>query len=86
MEANTPSEAPPSPPPRLLTIREVADLTRLSVPTIRAAERRGLLPAIRLVGRIRFREADVAAFIATGENAPRRRPPPEVIEASRRRR
>ena len=59
------------PPPigdRLLTIREVAEVLRLSPRTVRVYVQRGDIEGRIIGGRWRFRRADLDAFFA---NAPR---------------
>ncbi len=53
---------------RLLTLREAADVLRLSTRTIRDYLRRGEIGGRLIGGRWRFRRADLDAFFA---NAPR---------------
>lgn len=49
---------------RLLTAREVAEIVAVSTETVLRYVRRGILPAIRLPGgAVRFREADVDAWL-----------------------
>lgn len=47
----------------LMTVDEVAAATRLSTKTIRRAEQRGSIAAIRIGRSVRFRSADVVAFV-----------------------
>ncbi len=53
---------------RLLTLREAADVLRLSTRTMREYVRRGEIEGRIIGGRWRFRRADLDAFFA---NAPR---------------
>ena len=53
---------------RLLTLREAADVLRLSTRTVREYVQRGELEGRIIGGRWRFRRADLDAFFA---NAPR---------------
>ena len=63
---------PDSPPvgDRLLTLREAAEVLRLSTRTVREYLRRGEIEGRVIGGRWRFRRADLDAFFA---NAPRNR-------------
>ena len=60
-------EAPPI-GDRLLTLREAADVLRLSTRTVREYVQRGEIEGRIIGGRWRFRRADLNAFFA---NAPR---------------
>lgn len=60
-------EAPPI-GDRLLTLREAAEVLRLSSRTVRAYTQRGEIEGRIIGGRWRFRRADLDAFFA---NAPR---------------
>jgi excisionase family DNA binding protein len=62
------SDAVPSIGDRLLTLREAADVLRLSTRTIREYVQRGEIEGRIIGGRWRFRRADLDAFF---ENAPR---------------
>ena len=65
------SKRKPTPPPigdRLLTLREAADVLRLSARTVRGYVQRGEIEGRIIGGRWRFRRADLDAFFA---NAPR---------------
>ena len=54
--------------PRLLTTREVAELTRLHVKTVRKRAARGLGPRyVRVAGRLLFPADAVRKFMAGGE-------------------
>ena len=63
----TASEAPPI-GDRLLTLREAAEVLRLSTRTLREYLQRGEIEGRIIGGRWRFRRADLDAFFA---NAPR---------------
>ncbi len=53
--------------PRLLVIREVAAMLRVSERTIRRLEQRGKFPAaIRIGSSMRWREADIKNWIERG--------------------
>ena len=67
-------------PDRYLTLAQVCELTSFGRATVRNAERRGKLPAYRPLGRLRFKLSDVVAFIESSRNAPRRVPPPQLLE------
>jgi excisionase family DNA binding protein len=59
------SEAAPAIGDRLLTLREAADVLRLSTRTIREYVKRGQIEGRIIGGRWRFRRADLDAFFAT---------------------
>jgi len=61
-----------------------AEMLSLSVPTIRALERRGDLRGVRLAGRLRFAASEIAAYIDRCKDAPRRTAPPELLKAGGR--
>lgn len=62
-------------PPRLLTARDLADLLGVSAETVLRWARRGELPAFRLPGgAIRFREADVDAWLEAKATRARTQP------------
>jgi excisionase family DNA binding protein len=48
----------------LLTIPEVAELLRISVPTVRRLQQQRQLPFIKVGGRIRFAQSDIALYVA----------------------
>jgi excisionase family DNA binding protein len=48
----------------LLTIPEVAELLRISVPSVRRLQQRRQLPFIKVGGRIRFAKSDIALYVA----------------------
>lgn len=52
---------------RRLTVKEVADLARLSESTIYRAAHAGRLPHVKLGGAIRFRPADVRKWLDEGD-------------------
>ena len=56
-----------SEPPRLYTPKEVANLLRVSVPTVRRWTVAGKLPYLKIEGSVRFRATDVQKFIDRGE-------------------
>ena len=60
--------APPSIGERLLTIKEAAEMLRLSRRTVREYVRRGEIKGRIIGGRWRFRRADLDSFF---DNAPR---------------
>jgi excisionase family DNA binding protein len=62
------TDAAPAIGDRLLTLREVADVLRLSTRTVREYVQRGEIEGRIIGGRWRFRRADLDAFFA---NAPR---------------
>lgn len=62
------TEAAPPIGDRLLTLRETADVLRLSTRTVREYVHRGEIEGRVIGGRWRFRRADLDAFF---ENAPR---------------
>ena len=78
---HTPSTPEPS-ADRWITLAEASDITSLSTPALRNAERRGDLPGYRVLSRLRFRLRDVIAFMESGRKAPRRTPPPELLQAA----
>lgn len=51
---------------RLLTVAEVADLAGVDYSTVRRWIAAGHLDAVKLVGSLRIREADFAAFVESG--------------------
>jgi excisionase family DNA binding protein len=62
------ADAPPPIGDRLLTLREAADVLRLSTRTVREYVQRGEIEGRIIGGRWRFRRANLDAFFA---NAPR---------------
>jgi len=54
----------------LLTIPEVADLLKISVPTLRRLQRQRQIPFIKVGGRVRFSRSDVAAYLERRRVAP----------------
>jgi len=62
----------------------VAAKLGLSTPTIRRLERLGLIRGVRLAGRLRFTESAVREYLDNCASAPRRTPPPELLEAGGR--
>lgn len=56
--------APPIALEPLLTVADVAGLLRLKPSTVRAYTERGMLPCVRIGGRLRFHPSDVSAWIA----------------------
>jgi excisionase family DNA binding protein len=68
MNARKQKEAAAAIGDRLLTLREAADVLRLSTRTMREYLRRGEIEGRLIGGRWRFRRADLDAFFA---NAPR---------------
>jgi len=61
---NTRADAAPAIGDRLLTLREAADLLRLSSRTVRDYVQRGEIEGRIIGGRWRFRRADLDAFFA----------------------
>ena len=47
----------------LLTLTEVAELLRISVPTVRRLQQQRKMPFIKVGGRIRFTRSDVASYL-----------------------
>lgn len=47
----------------LLTVSEVADLLKISVPTLRRLQRQRQIPFIKVGGCVRFRRRDVADYV-----------------------
>jgi excisionase family DNA binding protein len=62
-EANNPRHPNATVLAPLLTLDEVASFLRLNPRTIRRLVASGRLPCARLVGRLRFLEADVVRFV-----------------------
>jgi excisionase family DNA binding protein len=60
----SPTDAAPSIGGRLLTLREAADVLRLSTRTLREYVSRGEIEGRIIGGRWRFRRADLDAFFA----------------------
>ena len=54
----------------LLTIPEVADLLKISVPTLRRLQRHRQIPFIKVGGCVRFRKTDVEAYVLQRRIAP----------------
>ncbi len=50
--------------PRLLNVEQVAEMTGWSVFTVRRKARRGVIPAVRIDGRIYFKPAEVDKWLA----------------------
>ena len=71
---------------RWVGLPAASEITGLAPPTLRNAERRGDIPGYRVLGRLRFRVADLLTWMEAGRAAPRRTPPPELIAAASRRR
>jgi excisionase family DNA binding protein len=73
--------------PQHYTIRELAGILSVSVPTIRRLERSGMLTAVRLGerGALRFSADDVAAYLDRCKSAPRQSAPPNLIAHGGRR-
>ncbi len=55
---------------RLLTITEVADLTRLKVSTIRKHVWKETMPFVKLGAALRFRQADIEAWVSCRLHGP----------------
>jgi excisionase family DNA binding protein len=49
----------------LLTIPEVAELLKISVPTVRRLQQRRLIPFFKVGGSIRFTRGDVLSYLMT---------------------
>jgi excisionase family DNA binding protein len=47
----------------LLTVPEVADLLKISVPTLRRLQRHRQIPFIKVGGSVRFSKRDVASYL-----------------------
>jgi excisionase family DNA binding protein len=47
----------------LLTLTEVAELLRISVPTVRRLQQQRKMPFVKVGGRIRFTRSDVASYL-----------------------
>ena len=56
------------PDDRLLTVREVAAYLGVSAKTVERKARLGMLPSLRVFGRVRFRRSDVASWLAERED------------------
>lgn len=56
----------PPPTDTLWTYTEAAAFLRVSRPTVFRLHKLGKLPAVRILGSVRFRRADVEAFVARG--------------------
>ena len=52
---------------RLLTAKEVEELTKIDVKTIYAYVQRGLIPYVRIESSVRFPEDDIRAWIRSEE-------------------
>jgi excisionase family DNA binding protein len=53
----------PDPQLGLLTLTEVAELLRISVPTVRRLQQQRKMPFVKVGGRIRFIRSDVASYL-----------------------
>jgi excisionase family DNA binding protein len=53
----------PGPALELLTIPEVADFLKISVPSVRRLQQRRQIPFFKVGGCIRFARSDVAAYL-----------------------
>jgi excisionase family DNA binding protein len=53
----------PDPQLGLLTLAEVAELLRISVPTVRRLQQQRKMPFVKVGGRIRFIRSDVASYL-----------------------
>jgi excisionase family DNA binding protein len=51
----------------------------VTVPTVRALERRGELRGVRIAGRLRFSASAINEYLKRAAMAPRRTPPPELL-------
>ena len=58
-------------PDDFLTIREVADLLKVSDKTVRRLEARGELPGFRVGAQVRFRREDIDAWVEAQQRASR---------------
>ena len=47
----------------LLTIAEVADLLKISVPSVRRLQQRRLIPFFKVGGSVRFTRSDIVSFL-----------------------
>lgn len=70
---------------RWIDLTGVSEITGLKPPTLRNAERRGDIIGYRILGRLRFKVADVIEFMERGREAPRRIPPAGLLESAARR-
>lgn len=62
---------------RLLTAKDVEELTKINVKTIYSYVRRGLIPYVRIESSIRLPEDDIHAWIEERTFRPRTRKPKE---------
>ena len=53
------------PEPELLTIPEVADFLKLSIPTIRRLQQQRCIPFIKVGGCVRFTKSDIMSYLET---------------------
>jgi excisionase family DNA binding protein len=53
----------PDPQLGLLTLTEVAELLRISVPTVRRLQQQRKMPFVKVGGRIRFTRSDIASYL-----------------------
>ncbi|HWA97336.1 MAG TPA: helix-turn-helix domain-containing protein [Pirellulales bacterium] len=60
-------------PDALLTVRDVAERLKVSTRTIQTMTKAGELPTVRIRRAVRFRPADVRAFVDRGDSKKRRR-------------
>ena len=54
----------------LLSTRELAALLGLHVKTVERMARAGRIPSLRIAGRVRFRAATIASWLAAREDRP----------------
>ncbi|MBL6707241.1 MAG: helix-turn-helix domain-containing protein [Planctomycetaceae bacterium] len=64
----TTNESPPTPTP-LLTVRETADVLRVSERTLWTLTNSGELPSVRVGRSVRYDQNDLAAWIASRKTA-----------------
>ncbi|KRQ15356.1 helix-turn-helix domain-containing protein [Bradyrhizobium manausense] len=47
----------------LLTVAEVAELLKMSVPSVRRLQQRRLIPSIKIGGSVRFSKRDIVSYL-----------------------
>lgn len=80
----TPGQDSASPPPRLLTVKEVAVACQLSEKAVRRAIDDGELTAVKLRSRLRVTPGDFQAWIASQRQARAHRIEPALARRARR--
>jgi hypothetical protein len=78
-------ETPGSSVEQHFTPKGTGEKLSLSIPAVRALERRGELRGVRIAGRLRFSASAINEYLARCANAPRRIPPPELLANAGRR-